>query len=59
VVAAVLLFAPLLARLLPRRAKVLAEVGEVADEAHHLHREDEREPTSGPQGGAGPTGSGR
>ena len=54
VVAALLLCAPLLVRLLPRRATVLGEVAKVADEAHHLHREDEHEAAPEPRAGRGP-----
>jgi putative tricarboxylic transport membrane protein len=58
VIAALLLLAPLVARLLPRRAKVpvLTEVAEIADEAHHFHPEDDDLDRDG--GGPSPTGAG-
>jgi putative tricarboxylic transport membrane protein len=60
VVAALLLMAPLIRRLLPRRATppVLTEVAEIADEAHHLHGDHDADT---PSAAAGSTarGSGR
>ncbi len=65
VVAALLLLAPLLRRLLPRKAtpEVLAEVSEVFEETHHHHHDDELvSPTPaqgrGGDGSAGPSSTG-